>query len=233
MLKLGTFSSMAPTRPLRSLLRGVRDHWFPPVLAALAFASVCPSAPAVAAPILRGEVSVASGVEAPPSATLYLTTRPNVADDGGHSQATRARSPVPSARPPSAHTHALSTPPPPAVPRAILSGTRGKAPPIAALRLAPPLRFPLQFELDDADLTPEGAAEPARWWGKGQLILSARLDSDGQAATREPTDLVGRAVCAPLRAGREGEGPAAQAVPRCSVQLVGRGIGGKLITSRK
>lgn len=121
----------------------------------------------------------------------------------------------------------------PAVPRAILSGTRGKAPPIAALRLAPPLRFPLQFELDDADLTPEGAAEPARWWGKGQFILSARLDSDGQAATREPTDLVGRAVCAPLPAGREGEGPAAQAVPRCSVQLVGRGIGGKLITSRK
>lgn len=221
---------MAPTRPLRSLLRG-GDHWFPPVLAALALASVCPSAPAVAAPILRGEVSVANGVEAPPSAALYLTTRPNVADDGGHSQATRARSPVPSARPPSAHTHALFNLP--AVPRAILSGTRGKAPPIAALRLAPPLRFPLQFELDDTDLTPEGAAEPARWWGKGQLILSARLDSDGQAATREPTDLVGRAVCAPLPAGREGEGPAAQAVPGCSVQLVGRGIGGKLVTSRK
>lgn len=117
---------------------------------------------------------------------------------------------------------------PTAVPRAILTGTRGKPPPIAAVRLAPPLQFPLHFELNDANLTPEGAAEPARWWARSQLILSARLDTDGQAATREPSDLVGRAVCAPL--------PVAGApphVPRCNVQLVGRGIGGKLLTGKR
>ena len=118
------------------------------------------------------------------------------------------------------------------VPKAILSGTRGKPPPIAAKRLAPPLSFPLAFELDDlSDLTPEGAAEPARWWERDELVLSARLDADGVAATRDPTDLVGRAICASPASSRP---PPTKpgAPPRCALELGGRGVGGRLITTR-
>jgi len=152
--------------------------------------------PAVGSAILSGQVSVADGLDAPASAALYLTARPNVGDD---------------------------------VPRAVLSGTRGKPPPIAAVRLAPPLEFPLTFELNSANLTPEGAAEPARWWAQRQLVLSARLDADGQAATRDSSDLVGRALCAPLPP-EQGELAGMESRARCNVQLVGRGFGGKLLT---
>jgi hypothetical protein len=113
-----------------------------------------------------------------------------------------------------------------------LSGTRGKPPPIAAKRLAPPLSFPLTFELDDlADLTPEGAAEPARWWERDELVLSARLDTDGVAATRDPTDLVGRALCA-LPTSSRSQANAQDSPPRCVLDLGGRGFGGKFITTR-
>jgi hypothetical protein len=176
-------------------------RWLTSVLAATCAATfaACPPQIASAAVLLRGEVTIASGADAPtPSAALYLTARPNVADD---------------------------------VPKAILSGTRGKSPPIASARIPPPLTFPLAFQLDDeADLTPEGMAEPRRWWARKELILSARLDSDGMAATRDASDLVGRTVCAPL----EGEGAdGARPLPGCSLSLVGRGFGGKLITTRK
>ena len=32
------------------------------------------------------------------------------------------------------------------------------------------------------------------WWSQDDLIVSARLDSDGVAATRSPEDLVGRGM---------------------------------------
>jgi len=61
------------------------------------------------------------------------------------------------------------------VPAAILSGTRGKPPPILAARFASPLAFPFEFELTDANLTPEGApsegsSQGERWWARGDLV---------------------------------------------------------------
>mmetsp|Transcript_1047 Transcript_1047/g.2881 ORF Transcript_1047/g.2881 Transcript_1047/m.2881 type:complete len:198 (-) Transcript_1047:186-779(-) len=108
------------------------------------------------------------------------------------------------------------------VPRAVLSGTNGKAPPVLSARIAAPLSFPLSFALTAADETAEGAEGGGAWWQGDNLIVSARLDTDGVAATRDPTDLVGRGM---LRRGAGGEGSV-------EVELQGRGIGGKLVTSK-
>jgi hypothetical protein len=61
------------------------------------------------------------------------------------------------------------------VPVAILSGTRGKPPPILAARFASPLAFPFEFELTDENLTPEGAPSEGsssgeRWWARDDLV---------------------------------------------------------------
>lgn len=106
------------------------------------------------------------------------------------------------------------------VPRAVLSGTNGKAPPVLSARIAGP-SFPLSFSLTAEDETAEGAEGGGAWWQGDNLIVSARLDTDGVAATRDPTDLVGRAV---LRRDADGG--------RVAVELQGRGIGGKLVTSK-
>lgn len=114
------------------------------------------------------------------------------------------------------------------VPAAILSGTRGKPPPVMAARFASPT-FPFDFQLTaPQNLTPEGASgitDPAAlqnvssfWWANDNLIVSARWDSDGVAATRSPEDLVGRAVC---RRGAAGT---------VEVKLEGRGAFGKFVT---
>eukprot|EP00957_Ditylum_brightwellii_P031805 2411700-Ditylum_brightwellii.AAC.1 len=60
------------------------------------------------------------------------------------------------------------------------------------------------------------------WWGGDDLVVSARLDSDGVASTRDPTDLVGRGF---FKRGGKGDG--------FVVQLQGRGIGGKFVTGAK
>lgn len=79
------------------------------------------------------------------------------------------------------------------VPRAILDGSRGKPPPILAARYESPV-FPFEFGLGKKDLTPEGMGneDDGYWWSSDDLIVSARWDSDGVAATRSPEDLVGR-----------------------------------------
>ena len=82
------------------------------------------------------------------------------------------------------------------VPAAILNRTRGKPPPILAARFENPT-FPYNFDLTSKDLTIEGAAddEGIFWWNtEEKLIVSARWDSDGVAATRSPDDLVGRGI---------------------------------------
>ena len=70
-----------------------------------------------------------------------------------------------------------------------------------------------------------GAAERSAWSAAPQLVVSARLDTDGTAATRGPEDLVGRGAAPRDDAAPGGWGEA-------SVQLVGRGIGGRLVTQR-
>jgi hypothetical protein len=155
--------------------------------------------------IVKGTVTLASDVVASGSenSALYITCRPDQPDN---------------------------------VPTAILSGTRGKAPPVLAARLPNPT-FPLEFTLTaPRDLTPEGASSSSSnkdddgtatatttpfWWNKDDLIVSARWDSDGVAATRSPEDLVGRALW-------KSQGGGADAT--VEVQLTGRGAFGKFAT---
>ena len=106
----------------------------------------------------------------------------------------------------------------------------GRSPPLAARRVPlaslprdAPL-FPLRLELGAADALPD-APERALWSAAPQLVVSARLDTDGTAATRGPEDLVGRGAAPRDDAAPGGWGEA-------SVQLVGRGIGGRLVTQR-
>lgn len=101
------------------------------------------------------------------------------------------------------------------VPQAILDGSRGKSPPVLIARLANIQKFPIDFSLTQADVSVEGD-----WWYQDDLVVSARLDSDGVAATRDPNDLVGRGF---FRRGED----------KVSVELQGRGITGKLITGKK
>jgi len=111
------------------------------------------------------------------------------------------------------------------VPRAILDGSRGKAPPILSARFASP-KFPFDFDLSSQWLTPEGASVVEGkdtndvWWSGEDLIISARLDSDGVAATRDPTDLVGRGIYT------------AKDDSKVSIELQGRGMFGKAVTKK-
>lgn len=66
----------------------------------------------------------------------------------------------------------------------------GGGPPIAAKRLLPSA-FPLAFELSDAD-SMAGEALP------GRLTVEARVDRDGDAATKDPADPVARQDDVPI-----------------------------------
>ena len=141
---------------------------------------------------LRGKVTTKSDVNFPEdtsSSALYITARPNKADN---------------------------------VPRAILDGSNGKPPPVLVARFANP-QFRFEFSLSTADLTQEGvsASEQNHFWFEGQdLIVSARWDTDGNASTRDPTDLVGRSQYA-SKGGDD-----------AIVQLEGRGMTGKFVTGK-
>jgi hypothetical protein len=171
---------------------------------------------------LRGTVTLQPGQTIPSSseAALYITVRPNVPDDA---------------------------------PRAILDGTRGKSPPVLSARF--PIAssttegaefFPLDFELTQQNLTPEGAMllptttttdgevgdrSTMLWWEKNgkDLIVSARLDTDGVASTRDPEDLVGRGI-SPRSSERANDEANVTVV---SIELRGRGMFGKSVTARK
>lgn len=124
------------------------------------------------------------------------------------------------------------------VPGAILSGTRGKPPPVLAARFENPT-FPFPFELSSKDLTMEGISNESGtaammmedaanlqnvWWNKENLVVSVRLDSDGVAATRSPEDLVGRGFW------KNGDDTSSSVV---EVPLTGRGAFGKFATGAK
>jgi hypothetical protein len=127
------------------------------------------------------------------------------------------------------------------VPQGILSGTRGKPPPVLAARFENP-SFPFDFELvSPRHLTPEGAysknvAGPATqtsqfWWAGEDLVVSARWDSDGVAATRSPDDLVGRAVWKYISGTiTMTRNSSSSADNKVEIQLTGRGTFGKLVT---
>ncbi len=111
------------------------------------------------------------------------------------------------------------------VPKAILDGSRGKPPPVLAARFENP-KFPFEFSLTTDNLTPEGASavegsSGTIWWSGEDLVVSARLDSDGVAATRDPNDLVGRGFYSP------------KTNDAAMIELQGRGMFGKAVTSKK
>ncbi len=126
------------------------------------------------------------------------------------------------------------------VPRAILDGSNGKAPPVLAARFPNVVTFPYEFELSLNDLTLEGSSklestttasaaddnDDLYWWEGKDLIVSARWDTDGIAATRSPTDLVGRGLYTVGKSSSE----EVTNNSNVSIQLQGRGFTGKLIT---
>lgn len=130
------------------------------------------------------------------------------------------------------------------VPRAILDGSRGKPPPVLIARFPNVSSFPYHAILTAKDITVEGntgavdgegastttTSSYTYWWQGQGLVVSARWDTDGVAATRDPTDLVGRALWNPS-AGTAGKGGDDNWL--VNVQLQGRGPAGKLFTSKK
>jgi len=160
--------------------------------------------------LLRGTVTLSPRVFLPeesPSGALYITARPNTPDN---------------------------------VPRAILDGSRGKPPPVLAARMvvSDNRSFPFAFRLTTSDLTIEGKGSSSSsegdkedyWWAGEDLIVSARWDTDGIAATRDPSDLVGRGmakakdVAVSGASDVDGDGVV--------VPLQGRGFTGKLVTGK-
>ena len=169
--------------------------------AAASIATIISSAsppPASAAEVetyVKGVATLQSGLstdEIGPGAALYVTCRPNRPDN---------------------------------VPKAILDGSRGKAPPVLAAKFPDP-KFPFEFTLTSDNLTPEGASivegSNSAWWKDEDLVVSARFDSDGVAATRDPTDLVGRG----FYSSKSSQDPVV-------VELQGRGLFGKSATAKK
>lgn len=103
---------------------------------------------------------------------------------------------------------------------------KGGLGPVAAKRipLSGRVQFPLAWELSESDKLPD--APPFASWSTLQLLVSARLDTDGVAATRDPDDLVGRGEA---ELASRGEGGAWRPV---EVRMQGRGLAGRLVTQR-
>ena len=101
-----------------------------------------------------------------------------------------------------------------------------KPPPILTSRAAGPFAFPTEILLSAKnDITPEGVEIINQWQsGKKPIVVSARLDADGVAATRNAEDLVGKAI-----ASKDSSG----AWKGCEIQLTDRGVGGKLVTKKR
>ena len=98
-----------------------------------------------------------------------------------------------------------------------------KPPPVLTSRTAAPFTFPLDLTLNgQTDLTPEGLALQKDWQtGKVPLVVSARLDVDGVAATRNAEDLIGKAIVSKDKDGMWSG---------CSIELEDRGVGGRIVT---
>jgi hypothetical protein len=75
----------------------------------------------------------------------------------------------------------------------VIARSEGGGPPLAVRRLEPGA-FPMQFSIGPADVMIKG-----RPWA-GPIALTARLDGDGNAMSRDPNDLAG-GVETPLQPG--------------------------------
>ena len=100
-----------------------------------------------------------------------------------------------------------------------------KPPPVLSKRIpVTSASFPLKFTISsDADSTPEGVALMRSWTsGKNPLIITARVDEDGVAATRGPNDLIGRSNSDFKTVWED-----------VNIEVKGRGVAGKFITNKK
>jgi len=93
--------------------------------------------------------------------------------------------------------------------------------PVASIKIPvdPSTTLPLNFQMTENDLTPEGMDSGGTWWKSKDLVLSARWDEDGDASTRGPNDLVGRCTYKPGGGG-------------AVLELQGRGIAGQFATRK-
>jgi hypothetical protein len=101
-----------------------------------------------------------------------------------------------------------------------------KPPAILTSRTQAPFSFPKEIVLNgQADLTPEGLGLQSKWQaGKQPLVVSARLDVDGVAATRNAEDLIGKALVSKDTASGKWIG--------CDIDLEDRGLGGRIVTKK-
>jgi hypothetical protein len=100
-----------------------------------------------------------------------------------------------------------------------------KKPPLLTTRIPlSQISFPYEFSLDfDKDATEEGTL-----WKNGavlnkDLVIAARIDTDGVAATRDSQDLVGRA-----KFTAKGD----NSFNKAEITMSDRGIGGKFVTQK-
>jgi len=136
-------------------------------------------------------------------------------------------------------------------PKELFHAMGGRSPPVltAKFQVENGDVFPLSFQITPDAVTPEGAfrslsskslknnqlhdESTTYWWSKDNLVVSARLDSDGVAATRDPEDLVGRSISLNDKC-KSGEDETRSISCRREVllELQGRGIGGKFVTQK-
>jgi len=83
------------------------------------------------------------------------------------------------------------------------------------------------------DVTPEGLVYPQGWSNNKKIVVTVRLDTDGIAATRDSTDLIGKSIAEPIgSSSSSSDGEKGKWSP-IEVELTDRGIGGKFVTRKK
>jgi hypothetical protein len=102
-----------------------------------------------------------------------------------------------------------------------------KPPPVLTKRIpVSASSFPYKFTIDSGfDSTLEGQQTYDKWSSGKGLLISVRIDEDGVAATRGPNDLVGKGTTE----RKKGE----TQWPSTNIEVTGRGIAGKILTSGK
>jgi translation elongation factor EF-Ts len=88
------------------------------------------------------------------------------------------------------------------------------------------------------DVTPEGLVYPQGWSNNKKIVITVRLDTDGVAATRDSTDLIGKSIAEPIASSSSSSSSSSSDVEKgkwspVEVELTDRGIGGKFVTRKK
>ena len=84
------------------------------------------------------------------------------------------------------------------------------------------VKFPLQYSISEATDGTEDVALQRNKWVDLPITISVRYDTDGVAATRDSTDLVGK--------GESERDKATDTWQQSNIALSDRGLGGKLVT---